>query len=237
MAADSDAITQLTAAVAIKLPNFWPDQPIVWYSQAEAQFAIKNITTSLTKFYHCVAVLPQDVAAAVIDLIRVPPPDSPYETLKERLLQTYSLSDYARAEQLVDQPPLGDRKPSSLLNSMLALLPEGHKPDFLFKFLFLRKLPADIRGHLINTKFEDIRDLAALADSLWSSRQTSPVSAATVSNPEEAADGSNVSALNRRSNLPSSYCWYHEKYGSQATKCKPGCSYKPSGNARAGRKH
>ena len=54
-------------------------------------------------------------------------------------------------------PALGDQRPSHLMNSMLFLLPDGHKPGFLFKFLFLKRLPTDIRSHLVNVKFVDCR--------------------------------------------------------------------------------
>ena len=54
----------------MKLPVFWLDAAKVWFAQAEAQFAIRNITLSKTKFYHAVAVLPQEVALQILDLIR-----------------------------------------------------------------------------------------------------------------------------------------------------------------------
>ena len=42
-------------AVAMKLPLFWVDNPRMWFQTAEAQFRIKNITRSLTKFDHVLA--------------------------------------------------------------------------------------------------------------------------------------------------------------------------------------
>ena len=71
-------------------------------------------------------------------------------------------------------PALGDQRPSHLMNSMLFLLPDGHKPGFLFKFLFLKRLPTDIRSHLVNVKIDELWDLAVLADQLWSATQVSP---------------------------------------------------------------
>ena len=54
--------------VSVKLPEFWTDHPLIWFTQAEAQFAVKKITASLTKFHYVVAALPQGVAAGVIDI-------------------------------------------------------------------------------------------------------------------------------------------------------------------------
>ena len=59
--------------VSVKLPTFWTDSPEVWFIQAEAQFEVKRITTSRTKFNHCLAALPQDVACRLLDLVGAPP--------------------------------------------------------------------------------------------------------------------------------------------------------------------
>ena len=61
------------ANVSMKLPTFWPDAAEVWFAQADDQFAIQNVTVSKTKFYHAVAVLPQEVASQILDMIRAPP--------------------------------------------------------------------------------------------------------------------------------------------------------------------
>ena len=67
----------VAANVALKLPVFWPEAAEVWFAQADAQFAIKSITVSKTKFYHAVASLPQDVTAQILDLICAPSAGDP----------------------------------------------------------------------------------------------------------------------------------------------------------------
>ena len=71
------------AAVHMKLPTFWPDAAEIWFAQA--QFAIRNLTSSKTKFYRAVAVLPQEVASQILDLIPAPPSGDFYGVLRERL--------------------------------------------------------------------------------------------------------------------------------------------------------
>ena len=68
----SDAVS-LAANVSMKLPVFWPEAAEVWFAQADAQFCDQNMTFSKTKFYHTVAVLPQEVALQILDLICTPP--------------------------------------------------------------------------------------------------------------------------------------------------------------------
>ena len=63
----------VSANVFMKLPVFWPDAAEVWLVQANSQFAICSVTVSKTKFYHSVAVLPQEVASQILDLILAPP--------------------------------------------------------------------------------------------------------------------------------------------------------------------
>lgn len=48
--------------VFVKLPSFWTDSQEVRFLQAEAQFEVKRITASHTKFTQFVASLSQDVA-------------------------------------------------------------------------------------------------------------------------------------------------------------------------------
>ena len=79
--------------ISVKLLTFWTDSLEVCFIQAEAWFENKRITASRTKFTHCVATLPQDVACRLLDLVRAPPADS-YEALRRRLIQMYSLYDF-----------------------------------------------------------------------------------------------------------------------------------------------
>ena len=100
----------------------------------------------------------------------ITPPDSDkYVALKTRLLDTFGLSPRQRASRLLHFRPLGDSKPSALMDEMLALVAD-HTPCLLFEQLFLERLPEDIRIQLVDTKFDDLRHLARRADALWSSR-------------------------------------------------------------------
>ena len=232
------------AAVSIKVPPFWSEQPSVWFSQLESQFTIKNITAPATKFAYVVSNLTQEVAVRIPDIIASPPPD-PYNSIKARLISMFVLSDYQKAETLVNLPAMGDQKPTVLMDKMLHLLPAGHDPCFLFKFLFLQRLPADLRVLLMNDVMDLPRDLAAKADILWtarSARQTNavsvdqgldPVCALPPRRPSSTRPPPPPGSSSARSGQ--GYCWYHAKYGAKAHKCESPCSWRPSGNSRSGR--
>ena len=81
---EADIPTQPTAianAVSLKLPDFWPSDPELWFAQAEALFTAQNITHEKTKFGHVVRVLPAQYASEVRDII-LRPPEAPYTALK-----------------------------------------------------------------------------------------------------------------------------------------------------------
>ena len=111
------------ANVSMKLPAFWLDAAEVWFPQAVAKFVIYNVMVSKTKFYHTVAVLPEEVASQILDLICALPAGDPYEVLRERLIMLYKLNDYQIFEALVSLLSR-DHKPLHLMNRMLAFLPD-----------------------------------------------------------------------------------------------------------------
>ena len=145
--------TAQLSAVSIKLPQFWPDKTRFWFAQAEAQFETRNITNEKTMFNHVVLVLDSKTATQALDIIENPDPTNPYTVLKERLTKAYSLSDSEKASRLIDMAGLGDRTPSQCLADMLQWVPRGQvaDPGFLFRELFLRQLPAEVRTQLAQT--------------------------------------------------------------------------------------
>ena len=223
-------------AVALKLPEFWEQNVSAWFVQAEAQFAIRDITSEDTKYYYVVASLKGSTAARVINLIENPPARDKYTTLKGHLKGVFGLSEPERARQLLSLPGLGDSKPSELMDHMLALLGD-HQPCFLFKELFLQQLPDQIRLPLTSSVKVDLRELAKEADVFFSAgRKTFSVTPLT--NTSTACEecmhqphthSVSASAVARREK--SSLCFYHGKFGNKAKKCLPPCSW--SGNALA----
>jgi hypothetical protein len=241
-------------AVAVKLPEFWPADPQTWFHQAEAAFRRSNVTVSYTKYDHVLMKLPTDVVMSVRDLVNTMQPNTPdaYEQLKARLTESYGKTKWQQVNTLLDMPPLGDRRPSHLMNEMLALLPTGENKDgAIFLGIYMRKLPATMRDHLAAANHNTAAAMAAHADILWDARcgeaavsQLSDASITAVANmnisgrsrspDRRSPDRRRGRSRQGRRQTPgpdsrkrdsSTLCFYHSRFGQKAMKCEAPCSW------------
>lgn len=215
----------LEQAVPIKLPTFWTNQPLTWFSQTEALFNVRRMTADDTMYYYAIVALNQETASRLLDLLANPPGENKYNTLKQRLLDTFGLSEQERATSLLHMRGLGDSKPSALMVQMLGLMGD-YPPCFLFK-QFLERMPEVIRIQLSSHKHEDCRQLAKRADTLWTAKDTAVANAIqskpSVHHPQ--ITGRTALANSNKGNL----CFYHCKFGAAALKCQDPCGWTEKG--------
>ena len=244
----------VAAAVHLKLPPYWPADPEVWFAQVEAQFTTRGITVQRTKFDHIVASLSPEIATEVRDLILRPPTENPYDNLKAQLIKRTTASEQRRLQQLFNAEELGDRKPTQLLRRMQQLLGDkaASTDSSFLRELFLQRMPGNIRMVLASTADTvSLEELAALADKVMdvaapsiaavgTSQITSDVELlrAEVTRLKDVVSSLTKSRQPRRSPSPhpptdATLCWYHRRFGKDARKCRPPCSW--SGNDSASR--
>ena len=58
-----------TVSSSINLPGFWLEKPSTWFHMCESAFAVRQITSSITKYHHCMGKLPSETVAMVEDII------------------------------------------------------------------------------------------------------------------------------------------------------------------------
>ena len=227
--AEKDTSISDSNAVAIKLPPLWTDQIDIWFAQAEAQFTLRKITSEETKYNYVVSSLSQDVAVRCLDIITTMPIIDPYSTLKKRLLSTFQKPPQRRAALLLDWDGLGDDDAATMADKMLAIAPPLEAESFLLREIFLRQLPEATRAYL--SAFEEVKDLrrlAKLADSHLP--QNTSVAATRVTK--------SARQQQRKDDHPE-WCYYHNRFGDRATKCRAPCAYDSTtsqGNGKAGRR-
>ncbi|XP_055623185.1 uncharacterized protein LOC129766635 [Toxorhynchites rutilus septentrionalis] len=242
----------VTASIAVKLPDFWKTDPVMWFSQAKAQFHLAKIVNNETKFYHIVAKVDHSVICHIADLVAVPPADNKYKTVKDRLIARFALSAENRFEQLLGIHDLGDMRPAHLLAKMREL-PTGLGVDNnLLRMIFIQRLPANIR-QILTCHDGSIEKLAEMADKITDATNNHASAVAAVNNESTSNPNSErklveqiemltveirrlkVPKSNRgrslsrnrsgsRSSSRSGMCWYHRTYGTNAQRCREPCS-------------
>jgi hypothetical protein len=158
---------QYGGSQAVKLPEFWPHAPGLWFARAECRFEMMGVASQRQKFCIVTDALPYESMRLVADLVAAPPALEPYAVLKDRLMMAHALSPVQKAEKLFAMPQLGARRPSDLLAAMFEFCPDGEEGSALFKALFLTRLPAEVRVHLEMEESMSLKQLAARADQLW----------------------------------------------------------------------
>ena len=240
------------ATVSPKLPDFWPHAAAVWISQIEAQFRVAGITRSQTKYDLAVQRLGEATAVRLQDLLISPPAD-PYEALVKRLTAGFAKSTFERLSDFNALPALGDRRPSELLDTVLASL-AGIDHDSCscphVQYAFLSRLPVQLRSNLTGLSFADMRVVAEKADEAWSTigAISAAASVLTVEEPSPSLPADLVAAVRDAPRGPPrqqqpqqprqqqrqtrQLCWYHNNFGNRARRCNEPCDW--SGNGQAG---
>ena len=224
----------MAAAVTPKLRAFNPEEPELWFANAEFQFdtARPQIRKSITKFkFACIALSPE-VQREVKDIF-IDPPDDPYQALKERLCDVYRPSQVEIAARVLDAPLLGDSTASALASSMLQHLPTGQQKHLVIREAFLRRLPLDIRRVIEEDETLDIRRLAKAAErrlkgpTLPAMTGMPQIAAATGARPKTRPppDQNPPGPGTGRKKGPKSWCWLHRKFGAEARNCVGRCEW------------
>ena len=207
--------------------------------QAEAQFALRGISSDSTKYYHVLATLDQDTAVRISDVILNIPANDKFDSLKKWLLQqTFELQETDRAEQLLilASTGLGDCTPSQLMEEILQL--PGTKP---FCFYVSRFFCANCQ-QLCAHNWQKQISVATLEQSLtklpmlW---HTAHLDNQLVGKTSGITSPNNELCTITKPNMPSTtptihknWCQFHRRLAKAARKCQKPCSF--LGNATAG---
>nr|AAK07485.1 gag-pol polyprotein [Clonorchis sinensis] len=260
MEAHFDSADLVENAISIRLPDYNPRNPRVWFHQVEAVFATRRITSQATRFSYVVQHLPCDVATEVEDLLEDIPKENPYDSLRAAVISRTGKSENKMLRDLFTTVELGDRSPSQLLRHMRSLLCGRKLAVEIMAQLWLDKLPPSM-SRVISAFVDDhsLEQLAQMADKIHETYPSNPVNSVSRSAPTASTDSDPILAsisqlqakfdtltdrlqrleINKHrprsrsrslSRARPSWCWYHQTFGPQARKCQPPCSFKPRSN-------
>lgn len=148
-----------------KIPPFWSSDPETWFISVEASFHVARITDDVTKFHTVLANADVAVLSHIKDLIRNPPSEGKYDTLKKRLLSAFETTQDAWLRQFLKGQVLEDKKPSHFLQELRNLAGDQCSANIL-KMLFVEQLPESYRGILATIEESDLAKFAAIADKI-----------------------------------------------------------------------
>nr|XP_033327074.1 uncharacterized protein LOC117220827 [Megalopta genalis] len=238
-----------------KLPNFWREEPKLWFAMLEREFAAYTVKADAVK---CAAVIRHlDTASmkVVADVIAAPPTDDSYIQIKEALISRLATSEETQLRQLLSGIDLQNKRPSELLREM-TLLAGKNVSDSALCTLWLQRLPARIQEVLSVVEGVSTEKLALLADKTIE-RSSQYELAEMAAQPRDSYSSSEIAELIKRiAQLEASIrdthrgrrperkkfrryssksrsrtrddglCYFHRKFGENSWKCRQPCQWK-----------
>ena len=124
----------------------------------------------------------------------------PFTELKDRLVELLTPSILDKCTGILWGAELGGRRPTELLEVMMAALPPDEPAGHIFKTIFLHRLPGDLKD-LVAVQFHQLGvvELARYADVIWDARNSKKtvVAAVQLVTVEEETTSGEETALDR----------------------------------------
>ena len=164
-----------------KLTSYWVHSPVLWFAQAEDTFELYGETCPRKRYLHVVSSLDAVALKSVSDIVENCPSTGAYDVLKARLLAASKVSDYQKADRLMAMLSLGDHRPSDMMSAMLDQCPRGWETENFFTYLFMSRLPQNVRILLKGMPTSNLRLLAERADEIHALHEPAPLVASLLS--------------------------------------------------------
>jgi hypothetical protein len=131
---------------------------------AEAHFTLRRVTDPIEKFLVIVTALAEQQADRVKHIIEREATATSYEELRTALVASHTMTPFQQVDRLMNMESLGYKKPTELLAEMVKFRPASD--HHFFAYLFLQRLPKEVRVLLAREDCEDMQALAEKADGL-----------------------------------------------------------------------
>ena len=220
----------------IRLPTWNPAKPQLWFKECEDLFTLSQVKDEdqKTKAILVRRELPAAVKNTIEDLILKPTPETEYDDLKEAVLAQHKQSR-EEAYIAIGNMTLGDQKPSTLGQEMLATIPAKCDCDktkegcdykkWFFENAFKEKLPQTVRNGLVGTKLNIKTPSAYLsqADELMASSRARQMKVSEVKDTGEVDAvgnrGGGKASGNKKQTTKPNICDNHKRFKKDTWKC------------------
>ena len=223
----------------IKMSPFDENHAAGWFIVLEAQFEVKSITQSPTKFYNALSHIPVDVAERLPERVRT---SKDYEELKKSVIETFQKTKPELFEKLISDTKLTGR-PSLYLQELNSIAKKVGVGEDLVKHRFIQALPMAIAPAIASQRDTPLEQLGRLADELMPFTKVAEMQVQAVTNAQEVNTvQGNISYKPRTTNnwdltpfregQRPRVCRSHIFYGNRSDRCKHWCQWPNKSNCR-----
>ena len=152
----------------VQLPAFDKVEPEIWFSVADANFVLRKVSDSTTKYYYVLSKRDAATLRKLSAFLKRLRSADPYQEIRSKPCRTYEPPLEQKIDTLLATKDMGDERPMEFTLKLQHLAADATMDDVL-KRIFLRSIPQSIETAItVNcaTKFED---LAEVADNAWTS--------------------------------------------------------------------
>ena len=224
-------------SVAVQLPTFNRMAPSSWFHLADANFHLRSITQSDTKYWYVVSKLDPDTLKKLSSFLSTPRGKDPYAEIRSILCRTFEPKREQKLDALLSTTEMGDERPAEFAMELRRLW-DNVEAEEIVKRIFFRCLPRRLKDVVSGSLDDTLDGLVATADRAWARDSTAEASVAAVTHqPPGSGGGSSAGPPSRgrgrrqrggrqprQESRSVVLCPAHIKWGDSARKCLPSCS-------------
>ena len=229
------AAVPLDAAVfgaAVQLPVLDKMEPDAWFAVMDANFALRKVTDSTTRYYYVLSKLDSTLLWKLSMFLKLPRGQDPYNEIRAKLCKVFEAPMEQKLDALLATESIGDERPSEF-GMELQRLADAATMDDILKWVFLRSLLPAIVTAITGSLSASFDIVVEAADHVWTAAAKSPTaSVSAISRPQGPPTrggkrggrqrGARAAASGQVQNV--NLCSFHRKFGDAARKCATGCS-------------
>ena len=157
----------------VQLPVFDKLEPRAWFRIADANFGIRRVTDSVTKYYYVLSKLDSETLRKLSAFLDLPLGADPYLDLRQKLCTTFEPPLEAKLDAFLATNDAGDERPAQFGLELQRLLANATTDD-LCKRVFLRSIKPSIVTAITGSLAGNFETVMAAADKAWMAAANDP---------------------------------------------------------------